>query len=205
MEWNFVVPNYSCLQNPWLGGYCPQTHVLPVLCPQLNLLNSLPRNKIPRYATGKQDSEHAGNEEVLNEISCTILHPPPEPLTRGLLPPYPRSLCPQPNLLNSLPRNKIPRYATGEQDSEQAGNEEVLHENSCTKLQPPPESLTRGLMPQDPRSLFPLSLTEFVDPLHEQNSRLRHWRTGQWTRRKWGSVTTLASLPNTADFYILIT
>jgi hypothetical protein len=26
----FLVQNYSCLQNPWLGGYCPQ---IPVLCP----------------------------------------------------------------------------------------------------------------------------------------------------------------------------
>jgi hypothetical protein len=34
----FLVQNYSCLQNPWLGGYCPQ---IPVLCPQLNLLNPL--------------------------------------------------------------------------------------------------------------------------------------------------------------------
>jgi len=35
-----------------------------------------------------------------NEISCTKLQLPPEPLTRGLLPPDPRSLCPQMNLLN---------------------------------------------------------------------------------------------------------
>ena len=45
----FLVPNYSCLQNPWLAGYRPQIPVLSVLCPQLNLLN--PPNKIPRYAT----------------------------------------------------------------------------------------------------------------------------------------------------------
>ena len=32
----FLVPNYSCLQNPWLGGY---RHQFPFLCPQLNLLN----------------------------------------------------------------------------------------------------------------------------------------------------------------------
>jgi len=32
----FLVPYYSCLQNPWLGGYRPQ---IPVFCPQLNLLN----------------------------------------------------------------------------------------------------------------------------------------------------------------------
>jgi len=35
----FFVPNYSCLQNPWLRGYCPQIPFLSVLCPQLNLLN----------------------------------------------------------------------------------------------------------------------------------------------------------------------
>jgi hypothetical protein len=27
----FLVPNYSCLQNPWLGGYRPQIPVLSVL------------------------------------------------------------------------------------------------------------------------------------------------------------------------------
>ena len=37
-EIKFLVPNYSCIQNPWLRGrgYCPQ---IPILCPQLNLLN----------------------------------------------------------------------------------------------------------------------------------------------------------------------
>jgi len=38
-EMKFLVPNYNCLQNPWLGGYCPQIPVLSVLCPELNLLN----------------------------------------------------------------------------------------------------------------------------------------------------------------------
>jgi len=37
-EMKFLVPNYSCLQNPWLGGCRPQIPVLSVLCPQLNLL-----------------------------------------------------------------------------------------------------------------------------------------------------------------------
>ena len=37
-EIKFLVPNYSCLQNPWLGGYRPQIPILFVLCPQLNLL-----------------------------------------------------------------------------------------------------------------------------------------------------------------------
>ena len=30
-EMKFLVPNYSCLQNPWLGGYRPQITVLSVL------------------------------------------------------------------------------------------------------------------------------------------------------------------------------
>ena len=30
-EMKFLVPNYSCLQNPWLGGYHPQIPVLSVL------------------------------------------------------------------------------------------------------------------------------------------------------------------------------
>jgi acyl-homoserine lactone acylase PvdQ len=46
----FPVPNYSSLQNPWLGGYRHQIPVLSVLCPQLNLLNTPPK-KIPGYAT----------------------------------------------------------------------------------------------------------------------------------------------------------
>ena len=36
----FLVQNYRCLQNPWLGGYrTPDPR--SVLCPQLNLLNPL--------------------------------------------------------------------------------------------------------------------------------------------------------------------
>ena len=30
-EMKFLVPNYSCLENPWLGGYHPQIPVLSVL------------------------------------------------------------------------------------------------------------------------------------------------------------------------------
>ena len=49
----FLVPNYSCLQNPCLGGYRPRIPVLSVRCLQLNLLNPHPsRKKIPGYATG---------------------------------------------------------------------------------------------------------------------------------------------------------
>ena len=47
-EMKFLVPNYSRLQNPWLGSCRPQIPFLSVLCPQLNLLNLLnppPRTK----------------------------------------------------------------------------------------------------------------------------------------------------------------
>ena len=48
----FLVPNYSCLQNPWLRGYRPQIPFLSVLCPRLNLLKPPPpKKKIPGYAT----------------------------------------------------------------------------------------------------------------------------------------------------------
>ena len=45
------------------------------------------------------------------------------------------------------------------------------------KLQLPPESLTRGLPPPYPRSLCPLSSTEFVEhpPPPQKNSWVRHW------------------------------
>jgi len=46
-EMKFLVPNYSCLQNPWLGGYRPQIPVLSVL----NWICWTPSNKIPGYAT----------------------------------------------------------------------------------------------------------------------------------------------------------
>ena len=41
----FLVPNYSCFQNSWLGGYRPQIPVLSVLSPQLNLLKPPTRTK----------------------------------------------------------------------------------------------------------------------------------------------------------------
>ena len=48
-EMKFLVPNYSCLQNPWLGGYRPQIPVLSVLCSQLNLLNPTEQNSWVRH------------------------------------------------------------------------------------------------------------------------------------------------------------
>ena len=50
-EMKFLVPNYSCLQIPWLGGYRPtDPHSL---CPlsSTEFVEPLPPNKIPGYAT----------------------------------------------------------------------------------------------------------------------------------------------------------
>ena len=61
----FLVPNYSCLQNPMNRGLRPQIPVLSVLCPQLSLLNP-PRKKNPGYAT-------ATNDRPQHEFSCLCL------------------------------------------------------------------------------------------------------------------------------------
>ena len=45
-EMKFLVPNYSWLQNPWLGAAAPQ---IPVLSSAEFV--ELPLNKIPGYAT----------------------------------------------------------------------------------------------------------------------------------------------------------
>ena len=50
----FIVPNYSCPQNPWLGGYVPRSpfslsSVLNWIC-----WNPSPPKKIPGYATVTQ-------------------------------------------------------------------------------------------------------------------------------------------------------
>jgi len=64
-EMKFLVPNYGCIQNPWLGGYRPQIPVLFVLCPQLNLMN-LPPKKIPGYATAHS---HSGANNISRSYS----------------------------------------------------------------------------------------------------------------------------------------
>jgi len=73
-EMKFLVPNYSCLQNPSLGVYRPQIPVLSVLCPQLNLLNPPPPNKSPGYATIVRDTK--------NRDTAWVNHAVFEPTTR---------------------------------------------------------------------------------------------------------------------------
>ena len=59
----FLLPNYSCLQNSWVGGYLPQ---IPVLCPlsSTEFFESLPPNKIPGYATDSVEIFSAYTKEV---------------------------------------------------------------------------------------------------------------------------------------------
>jgi len=67
----FLVRNYSCLQNPRLGGYRSQIPVLPVLRPQLNLLNTPPpTNKIPGYATDQLHSPLATKNPTNTLETC---------------------------------------------------------------------------------------------------------------------------------------
>ena len=71
---------------------------------------------------------------------------------------------------------------------------------SCTKLQLPPESLTRGLPPQDPRSLCPLSSTEFVESPHPPRTKflcapLEHMTVKQ-ARRDTSSASSITIAPH---------
>jgi hypothetical protein len=66
MKWNFFLPNYSCFQDPWLGGYRPQIPVLSVY-PHLNLLNP-PPNKIPVYATDHINCKN-DIEQMISKLS----------------------------------------------------------------------------------------------------------------------------------------
>ena len=58
----------------------------------------------------------------------------------------------------------------------------MWNEISCTKLQLPPEPLTRGLPPPDPCSLCPLSSTEFVEPPPPPN-KIPGYATAVCTRK----------------------
>jgi len=50
-EMKFLVPNYSCLQNLWLRGYCPRSPF--ALSSVLTWICWTPPKKIPGYATGQ--------------------------------------------------------------------------------------------------------------------------------------------------------
>ena len=69
----FLVPNYSCLHNPCIGGYRPQIPFLSGVCPQVNLLNHQPPppptlNKILGYATER-------NQDVISPTYTTNGYP----------------------------------------------------------------------------------------------------------------------------------
>ena len=68
-EMKFLVPNYSCLQNPWLGGYAPRSPFC--LFSALNWIRwtppSLPK-KIPGYATVRGKAIYIQGTSLL--LSC---------------------------------------------------------------------------------------------------------------------------------------
>jgi hypothetical protein len=72
----FLVRNYSCLQNPWLGGYRPQIPVLSVLFPQLNLLNPSPPQKKTKFLSTplnvNQYFVHLLVKHNRNSTKCTV-------------------------------------------------------------------------------------------------------------------------------------
>jgi len=74
-EIKFLVPNYSCLQNPWLGGYRPHIPILSVLCAQLNLLNPPPPEQNYWYATDARRNYSFGTVKTPNS---TMQKPPGE-------------------------------------------------------------------------------------------------------------------------------
>ena len=57
----FLVPNYSCFQDPWLGGYYPQFPVVSVL----NWICWIPPNKIRGYATDSVEMFSAYTQNLI--------------------------------------------------------------------------------------------------------------------------------------------
>ena len=70
----FFVPNYSCLQNPWLRSYRPQIPVLSVLCPQLNLLNPPEQNSWVHHCRRKCFANFRCNRaEIYSELVAGLI------------------------------------------------------------------------------------------------------------------------------------
>ena len=111
----FLVPNYSCLQNPWLGGYRPQVPVLSVL--NWICWNPPPPNKFlgtplaPRVA-GRRVCR-MGRQGLLK---CSVLSGNQSlPFLHDRITPYTFTWKPRrPKLTNSLQRTTrchIPQYS----------------------------------------------------------------------------------------------
>jgi len=68
-EMKFLVPNYGCLQKPWLGGYRPQIPVLSVSV--LNWICWTPRTKL--HGTPLTETINEGDKIIRNEYENRIL------------------------------------------------------------------------------------------------------------------------------------
>ena len=70
-EMKFLVPNYTCLQNPWLGDYHPQIPVLSVL----NWICwTPPPNKIPGYATVCREDRTGDHISLAKQGQCATVY-----------------------------------------------------------------------------------------------------------------------------------
>ena len=69
-EMKFLVPNYSCLQNPWLGGYRPPDPRSLCLLFSTEFVEPPLPNKIPGYATANNITDiHTPGE--IRTCSCS--------------------------------------------------------------------------------------------------------------------------------------
>ena len=74
-EMKFLVPIYSCLQNPWLGGYRPQIPVPSVICLQLNLLNPPPEQNywVRHWSYHSAESWRLNSAAIWRHVARRIL------------------------------------------------------------------------------------------------------------------------------------
>ena len=74
-EIKFLVPNYSCLQNPWLGGLPPPDHHSLCSLSSIEFVEPLSRpNKIPGYATVSQCTLVSSSQPLVTRVfTCLLL------------------------------------------------------------------------------------------------------------------------------------
>jgi hypothetical protein len=174
-EMKFLVPNYICPQNPWLGVYRAQIPVLSVLYPQLNLLNPPPPTKFLGTPLLLQVCKWVLSnirwpcvDICISAVAFHLLGLQSKVLAVKL-----KKLPPVRNcftlvmtnklvvIINSLKVPKIKKILLYEMKF-------LVPNYSC--LQNP---WLGGLPPPDPRSLCPQ--LNLLSPPPEQNSWVRHW------------------------------
>ena len=73
-EMKFIVPNYGCLQNPWIGGYAPNPRSLCPLSSTEFVEPPTPRKKIRGYATGLGKEKTTASKEIIWKTNeCSVM------------------------------------------------------------------------------------------------------------------------------------